>query len=84
MIRIEDSEGTHQLQISGNEYQVDAAGAHLIYQQEDVYYVSANKEQMFLMKRDVTLLSRFLIVFSLFKLLCNVNLNNKYFTQLSN
>jgi len=35
------------LQISRNKNYVDAAGAHLIDQQEGIYYVSANGEQKF-------------------------------------
>lgn len=46
---------THQLQIPGNENDVDATSAHLVYHQEDVYYVSANNEEQSFIKTQVRL-----------------------------
>jgi len=41
----ESKRDTYQTQIFRDEYQVDAASAHLIYHEEQVYYVSVNEEQ---------------------------------------
>jgi len=44
-LRNESKRNTYQTQIFRDEYQVDAASAHLIYHQEQIYYVSVNKQQ---------------------------------------